>query len=307
MKPRDLLSLLLVLIGLGTVRPVSAAQVIYSIGDGGASLLRYSSDNPGAVTRVGYFSGADSFLDSIDFRPATGQLYGYRDFNDSYYTVDLNTGVLTGATAPDVGARTNTFLLGIDWNPTIDRMRVVTDSTQNLVYNPDTGTATSATPLFYGQGDVNAGNVPLVIENAYTNNLTGSTSTTQYVLDYGLNVLATLANNAGTLSTVGQVTLDGKVLDFDEYTGFDIFTNAQGVNTAYALLTVGGSSGLYSIDLSTGAATSLGALGSGYGQIYGLAATVPEPSALALLGTGSAALALLAVRRRRRSRQRSGS
>jgi hypothetical protein len=31
------------------------------------------------------------FLDSIDFRPATGQLYGYSDLADAYYTVNLSS------------------------------------------------------------------------------------------------------------------------------------------------------------------------------------------------------------------------
>ncbi|MGE3819498.1 MAG: DUF4394 domain-containing protein [Isosphaeraceae bacterium] len=283
---------------IGTV--AARADMVYAIGDGGASLLRFDTSSPGLVSRVAFFNGADTFLDSIDFRPATGQLYGYRDFNDTYYTVNLTTGQLTSATTLPVGATTNTFLLGMDWNPTIDRLRVVTDSTQNLVYNPNTGTAAGFTNLFYGAGDVNAGVVPLVIENAYTNNFAGATSTQQYVLDYDQNSLATLANNAGTLATVGKIMLNGGTLDFDEYAGFDVAT-VNGVNTAYALLTVNNVAGFYSIDLATGNATSLGALGTGFGQVYGLSvAAVPEPSALVLAATGLAAFATSRLARRRR-------
>ena len=72
-------------------------------------------------------------------------------------------------------------------------------------------------------------------------------------------MLATLNNNLGTLSTVGTVRLNGAILDFDEFAGFDIFTTPGGMNTAYALLTVGNNAGLYTLDLASGNATSLGA------------------------------------------------
>ena len=297
--------LILTLIALSTVaagRPVSA-DTIYAIGNGGGSLVRFDSAAPSMTTSVS-FSGDDSFLDGIDFRPATGQLYGYRSGDHSFYTVDTNSGVLTAALSPSTQV-TNTFFLGIDFNPTIDRLRIVTDSAQNLVYNPNTGGVTTATDLFYGSGDVNAGLVPLVIDNAYDNNIAGKFATSQqYVLDYGLDVLAKLNNNTGILTTVGTITLNGSPLDFNQYTGFDILTELDGTNLAYAILTVGGSQSLYTLDLGTGAATSLGGLDPQYGLIYGLTVTpraVPEPGSIVLIGMGIAVVGVVAHRRRKRT------
>jgi len=121
------------------------------------------------------------------------------------------------------------------------------------VYNPNTGTVGAFTTLFYAAADANAGVDPSVIENAYTNSFAGATTTQQYVIDHNLNTVATLANNAGTLVTVGALGVDTGLA-----TGFDIFS-ANGSNMAYAILTPDGSaSAFYSINLSTGAATMIG-------------------------------------------------
>jgi hypothetical protein len=281
------------------VAPVRAQQA-YAIGNGGDTLIGFNIGAPGTVSSV-TFGGAATSLDAIDFRPATGQLYGYNDANDATYLVNPTTGALTLVGASPNGSPTNTFVLGMDFNPTIDRFRSVTESTQNIVINPNNGVANApATNLFYAAGDPNAGIVPLVIENAYSNNIAGTgASTVQYVIDYDADIIATLANNAGTLNTIGSLGVDT-----DIYTGFDIFTDPMMGNSAYALLTpTGGTAGLYSINLGTGAATLLGGLGGGFSQVYSLAIAptqVPEPGTVALLA--GAALGAVPVLRRRRKR-----
>ena len=98
--------------------------------------------------------------------------------------------------------------------------------------------------------------------------------------------------NNGTLTTVGALGVNvGSV------GGFDIFSPSNGVNTAFAAFAPNGSTAanLYTIDLGTGAATSLGQIGTGAGyNLTGLAApiaptAVPEPSSilgLAIVGIG---------------------
>jgi len=267
-----------------------AQQTVYAIGNGGTTLVRFQSNDPANVTVVGDFSGGNTFLDALDFRPGTGQLYGYLDSTDSFYTVNLNTGALSLASVGASGAPTNTFQLGLDFNPTIDRARIVTDSAQNIVFNPVAGTAAAFTTLAYAIGDPNETTSPSIIDNAYTQSFAGATSTVQYGIDYGINALVTIANNAGTLTTVGSLGVNT-----DIYTGFDIYTGAGGVDTAYALLTpAGGAPSFYTINLGTGQASLVGALGF-TNQVYSLA-VIPAPGAALPL----AGLALMGVLRRRR-------
>lgn len=290
---RPALSPLLVFAAAGLASVANAQNTVYAIGNGGASLVRFQSDNPSALTVVANFSGDATFLDAIDFRPATGQLFGYLDSADAFFTVNLATGALTRASAAaPTTAPTNTFHVGLDFNPTIDRARLVTDSNQNIVFNPNDGTQAAFTALAYAIGDVNENASPAVIDNAYTNSRAGATTTVQYVIDYGTDTLATLANNAGTLATVGPLGVNT-----DLFTGFDIFTSTGGVNTAYAILApVNGAPSFYTVNLTTGAATLVGALGSAAGtQVYSLA-VVPAPGASVL---AAMALSALAVRRRR--------
>lgn len=267
--------------------PLMAQNTVYAIGNGGSSLIRFQSDDPSNVTVVGDFGGANTFLDALDFRPSTGQLYGYLDSTDSFYTVDVNTGQLTLEDGPS-SMPTNTFQLGMDFNPRVDKVRILTDSGQNLVYDPAAGSVVAATSVFYGVGDANENASPLIIDNAYTQLLSGLTTTQQYAIDYGLDALVRVANDAGTLTTVGSLGVNT-----DIYTGFDIFTSGDGTDTAYAVMTTGMGTGFYTIDLTTGAATLVDELGF-TNQVYSLA-VIPAPAGLGVL----AGLGMLAARRRR--------
>gem|GEM_PF-7061224 len=69
------------------------AQTAHAIANGGDTLISFNVSTPGTVTTVGTF-GAGLFLDAIDFRPATGQLFGYSDLADTLYTVNTSTGAV---------------------------------------------------------------------------------------------------------------------------------------------------------------------------------------------------------------------
>jgi trimeric autotransporter adhesin len=233
----------------------------------GNTLLAFNSGTPGTIagsmTVTGM--GANEFLLGIDFRPLTGQLYGVTTANR---IILINP--LTGAASP-VGGQFTPFLLGgffgFDFNPTSDRIRVVSNTRQNLRMNPSNGTlAGGDTALSFAFGDPNTGRNPHAVGSAYTNNIAGATSTSLYQIDSNLNALlvqgslggSPISPNTGQCFTIGSLGVDT-----GDLVGFDI---ASFTNAAFASMPPNGSvnnPSLYTINLTTGAATLIGAIGTG--------------------------------------------
>ena len=190
----------------------------------------------------------------MDFRPATGRLYAIGS-TSQVYTVMLRNGMATPVGVPFTPALTGTSF-GVDFNPTVDRIRLVSDAEQNLRLDPNTG-ATAATdlPLQYAAGDPNEGTDPNVVGAAYTNNVAGATTTVLYDIDSGVNALVRQdPPNNGTLVTTGPLRLmtTGVV-------GFDI---APGYGALAAMQPEGMKSKLYKVNVTTGTVTKLGQIGS---------------------------------------------
>lgn len=278
----------------GAQTPASA-ELIYGIAAVGNStaLLSWDSASPGSIISGSFVSGLQSneTIVGIDFRPATGGLYALGT-SSRLYTLDTSTGAASavgGQFAPPL----NGFNFGFDFNPTIDRIRVVAETNKNLVLNPITGAVqASATDLFFGPADPNFGVDPNVVNSAYTNNVNGAVSTQLYGIDTALDILVTQANSAGTLGTVGPLGFNATGVG-----GFDV-SGATGI--AYAALLPSGSSqsNLYSINLATGAATNLGQIDGGVIiTAMAVAPVVPEP---ATMGLAAMALAAAPLMRRRK-------
>jgi hypothetical protein len=247
------------------------------------TLVTFDSAAPGAiVTSVGVtgMQSGETLL-GIDFRPATGGLYGLGS-TSRLYQINPTTGAATQVGSAGSFTLSGTAF-GFDFNPTVDRIRVTSNIGQDLRLNPNDGTLTATdTALTFAAGDPNVGTTPRVVGSAYSNNTAGAPSTTLYDIDSNLDILVTQnPPNSGTLNTVGPLGFNTADL-----VGFDI---QGGSGIAYASLTppTGGASQLFTINLNTGAATLVGTIG-GSAPLTALAVTnaVPEPGALrsALLG-----------------------
>lgn len=196
---------------------------------------------------------AGESLVGIDFGPADGLLYGVSSAG-RLYTIDTSTAASTlTADAADTTlpyASLSGAQFGVDFNPAAERLRIVSDTGQNLRVNVDTGAVTT-------DGAINGGPAnAAVTASAYTNSFATTANTVLYAIDSANGTLFTQnPPNNGTLSlpvTLG-VTASG-------VSGFDIDAVT---NTGYAVFTVGGVRNFYSINLAaTGnAATVIGAVG----------------------------------------------
>ena len=268
------------------------ALAVYGL-TGTGSLVGFDSATPGAIRSTVLVSGlnAGASLIGIDFRPATGQLYGVSS-DSRIYAINLTSGV--ASSVGSAGAFTVNGSVGdIDFNPTVDRIRFVTTNDQNLRLNPNDGSlAATDTALAYAAGDVNAGANPNIAGAAYTNSFAGATTTTLYDIDSTLGVLTTQAPpNNGLLNTVGALGVATSA-----NVGFDIFFFG---NQAFASLgSDRGGYGFYGINLATGAASLIGSFDSSL-LIRDIAiAQVPEPSTIALLALGLVGFGLHARRKR---------
>ncbi len=265
------------------------AQTVYGVTNENF-LIKFDAGDPTNLTMKTQFTGlqANELVLGIDFRPATGELYAMGS-SSRLYKIDVNT-----AAATAVGGQFSTLLNGVefgfDFNPTVDRIRVVSDTGQNLRLNPITGAVAAVDiPLVYAAGDPNFGRTPRVSGSAYTNNFVGGGSTVLYNIDTDADTLVTqIPPNNGVLNTVGSLGMDAANL-----VGFDII----GVDTAFAALTRQGDfrTWLNRIDLTTGKATAVAPIGGTSELVRGIA-VVPEPATLLTLAT----LGALAARRRRR-------
>ena len=225
-------------------------------------IASFKPGNPKAVRSIDITGlGGGETLIGFDTRPANGLIYGITTA-DKIYTIDPNSGGATLISTLDTPFNATT-ISGFDFNPVADRLRLVGDNDQDFRINVETGAVTVDGDLAFAAGDVNAGANPTVTAAAYTNAIASPTATQLYDIDTDLDTLV-LQNppNDGTLMTIGELGID-----FDTVGGFDIISPEQGANAGFAV-----SNGtLYSIDLLTGEASSLGQVGDADSRYIGLA------------------------------------
>ena len=200
----------------------------------------YLTDKP--ITGLG---GGESIL-GLDSRPRGGAIYVITSA-DKLYTVDPATGALAlvatlARRPPALGS--NKY--GVDFNPAVDRLRVIGDNDKNLRVNPSSGNVTTDTNINpTGQG---------VAGVAYSNNIPGATATTEFAYGFTADDWYTVnPPNDGTLVLVSTVT--GVTSDNAGRIGVDIAPSG----VAYATHDDGGVQNLYTVNVATGAHTLVGA------------------------------------------------
>ena len=247
--------------------------------NGNLNLVQFDTaapDNIRVRPITGLQTGGEKAI-GLDFRPATGQLFlvttpagiasGAMVVTRTYSVDPLTaTASFVAALPPATPPNAGDWLTGADFNPLVDRIRVVNANNENFRINPNNGSLSGDdTNLTY-----TAPATGPVTGVAYDRNvdLDGpsipappGTPVTLYGIDVGSDRLVVQGGidgsapgpNAGVVSSIGAL---GVSVDNTDDAGFDISPGG----TAYAALRVANVPGLYTVDLSTGAATLIGGL-----------------------------------------------
>lgn len=246
-------------------------------------LLKFNAGRPGRILTTLNITGlqAGETLLGIDYRVSKDQLYALGS-TGRLYILNEDTAVASVVGMP-FAVKLDGTQFGFDFNPAVDRIRVISNSGQNLRLHPDTGAVvdSSATiegvqtdsKLTYATGDVNFGRLPSAVGAAYSYNKADPKVTTNFALDAATGALVTqgsregvvpaVSPNTGLLFTVGSTNMVFSTASFDIQALSDV---------AFAALNSEGApaSRWVTIDLNTGAARLLGTVGGGE-RVVGIA------------------------------------
>ena len=225
----------------------------------GNKLDKFSTSNPekviGSATITGMQEG--EMILGLDFRPATGELYALGSQN-RLYVINPSSGsgkFIASLTTIPMGSMTGVPLslsgssFGFDFNPVVDRIRIISNTGQNLRVNPTTGVTLVDGPINPQPAWINGA--------AYDNNDTDTTTSTElYVLDVtGDKLFEVDPPNNGTL--IEPLSLD---LSITGDGGFDIAPRNETVkeDIGLAIYEINKVSTLFRIDVETGKTKILG-------------------------------------------------
>lgn len=261
------------LVGLSRVTPTTT---VFGLRNGNELVRLNSLTDPTSITVVGTVTGltTDTSLIGIDFRSLDGQLYGVGNAG-GLYRLDPATGAVVAgsrvglSTVPDVAATA----YGVDFNPapTTVPLRIVSDTEQNLrVTDFVTGATTPDTAL------TRTAETFSISAAAYSNSVpTSGGATALYGLDaVGNRLVAISPPNNGVVRVIGLV---GAGLDVTTNSAFEIIGPPTATSPGLAIAifdTTPADKVVYSIDLTTGAATQIGVTDGPLDGFLGLAAPI---------------------------------
>jgi hypothetical protein len=249
---------------------------VVGLTDGG-KLVRFNSAAPQFTRSLGAVKGlvGDVALVGIDYRVQDGKLYGVGNAG-GIYTIDTSRWKARATKVSQLTVALQGTRFGVDFNPAANRLRVISDTGQNLRHNIDDPAGTPAAGTTTADGTLTyPGPPPMtatgVTAAAYTNNdLDPATATTLFDIDTMLDqVVVQSPANAGQLAATGKLTVDAGT-----WAGFDISSRQSSgttvANRGLATLGVSGWQRLFRINLLTGKATDLGRF-PGSAQVVDLA------------------------------------
>ncbi len=240
-------------------------ETVYAVTDD-HELIRFNAGQPRRILARVSLNGLQpgETVRGIDYRVARGVLFALGS-SGRLYTLDTKSGQATQVGQP-LRVALGGSETGFDFNPVVDRIRVVGDDGQNLRLHPDTGALVQEDGrLAYAAGDANAGKPARVMAAAYTYNKTNDRITTNFAIDGALGLLITqgtregrapaVSPNTGQLYTVGPLGWGPAARVSFDISDLD--------NAALAARTAPGASSslFYSIHLETGVATLIGTIG----------------------------------------------
>ena len=254
-------------------------------------LISFNAGQPQKILSRKALSGlqAGEEILGIDYRVAKGVLFalGRAGSQSRLYTVNTSSGAVSPVGSVALAVTLTGSEFAFDFNPVADRIRVVSNTGQNLRLHPDTGAVVDANPNEPGiqldgnpaypdiapqaysnaNADINAGKIPAIVGAGYTYNKLNDKITTNYAIDANTESLVmqgskegvtpVVSPNTGKLFTVGKLGAGPFVrasFDIADTTGaaFVAVTRANGV-----------ASKLYLVNLDTAGTTFLGTIGGG--------------------------------------------
>jgi len=202
-------------------------------------LVSSMTDSPTKVVSSVMITGlaSNEKILAIDFQPSTALLFGVSS-KSLIYTIDPNTGKAVPVSATSFKPALVGSAVGMDFDPKMDQMRIITDSNQNLLIDPTSGKVVNA-------------EVSTAVASHSMNSIAYTTTGLLYgidMLDGKLYVGKTTMNSFQPVGSTG-VTIAGEG-------GFDISPD----NTLALAVQ---DSKVYNINLKTGQAQFMGVMDKG--------------------------------------------
>lgn len=236
---------------VGTATAATVTKSAVGLSSNGKNLTIFDIRTGQRTKALGQAAGlsGDVRLVGIDHRPADGKLYGVGD-KGGVYVINRSNGNVRKVSQLSVALDGTYF--GVDFNPAADRLRVISDTGQNLRHD-----ITQAAPVTAADSALNYDGTTAtgLTAAAYTNNDNDTrTGTTLFDLDMTRDQLVQqVPANSGDLVVAGPFgPRQGPIA------GFDIVSTVSGTrtveNTGFATIrpSSGGLATLYVVDLLSG-------------------------------------------------------